>query len=127
MNEHHAKKMRAKKARRFRSHRRVRNRVTGTTERPRLVIFKSLRFTYAQVIDDSTGKTLAQANSRESDVRGDQDSPASSASAKAVGEILAERAKKAGVERVVFDRGGYIYHGKVRALAEGARSKGLEF
>lgn len=127
MSEHHAKRMRVKNARKIRAHRRVRNRVAGTTERPRLVIFKSLRYTYAQVIDDSTGRTLAQANSAESDVRGDKTSPSSSAAAKSVGESVAERAKQAGVERVVFDRGGYIYHGKVRAVAEGARSKGLEF
>ncbi len=126
MSERHAKKMRGKQSRRTRAHRRVRNRVVGTTERPRLAVFKSLRFTYAQVIDDSTGRTLAQANSAEADLRGEH-SPSSKEAAKAVGETLASRIKEAGVERVVFDRGGYIYHGKVQAVADGAREKGLEF
>jgi len=119
--------MRVKTARRTRAHRRVRHRVVGSAERPRLAVFKSLRFIYAQVIDDSTGRTLAQANSAEPALRAEANSPASREAAKAVGAILAERAQKAGVERVVFDRGGYIFHGKVRAVAEGARSKGLEF
>lgn len=127
MSEHHAKKMRIKNSRRKRAHARVRNRVAGTAARPRLVVHKSLRYIYAQVIDDSTGRTLAQANSNESEVGDDSGSSKSRAAAKAVGETVAERAKKAGVEQVVFDRGGYIYHGKIRAVAEGARSKGLEF
>jgi large subunit ribosomal protein L18 len=118
--------MRVKKARRTRAHRRVRSRVVGSSERPRLAVFKSLRFTYAQVIDDSTGRTLAQANSAEADLRGDH-SPSSKEAAKAVGKTLAARVKEAGIGRVVFDRGGYIYHGKVQAVAEGARDSGLEF
>jgi large subunit ribosomal protein L18 len=107
---------------------RVRKSVSGTSERPRLAVFKSLRYVYAQVIDDSNGKTLVQANSREAAVVGKAGGSAKTkAAARKVGEILADRAKGQGIAKVVFDRGGYVYHGKVKEIAEGARSKGLEF
>jgi large subunit ribosomal protein L18 len=93
-----------------------------------LAVFKSLRYIYAQVIDDASGKTLAQASSHEAAVRKSIKGGAKNIeAARAVGEKVAERAKKKGVDRVVFDRGGYIYHGRVRQVAEGARAKGLEF
>ena len=123
-----SKKIRAKRHRLERAHLRVRKRIQGTPERPRLAVFKSLRYVYAQVIDDHNGDTLAQANSREAELRAAvKESPASCAAARAVGEAVAARAVERGVRRVVFDRGGYIYHGKVKALADAARAKGLEF
>jgi len=116
-----------KRQRRDRAHRRVRRRVAGTTERPRLAVFKSLRYIYAQVIDDTKGVTLVHASSQETAVRKQLEGSGKDATAaRAVGEALAERAKKKGIDRVVFDRGGYIYHGRVRQVAEGARAKGLE-
>ncbi len=128
MSSNHKKRIQEKRARRKRTHLRVRNRVKGTAERPRLAVFRSLRYTYAQVIDDRTGNTLAQANSRESELtQAVEGGSGSVAAARAVGEAIAERAKAKGVESVVFDRGGFLYHGKVRALAEGARGKGLQF
>ncbi len=103
-------------------HRRVRKRVVGTPDRPRLAVFRSNRHIYAQVIDDVAGRTLAAA----SDVAGSNaDDPISSA--RAVGAALAAAAKKAGVTTVAFDRGGFLYHGRVKALADGAREGGLEF
>ncbi len=132
--DHVVKKTKQKRERRHRAHLRVRSRVRGTEARPRLSVYKSLRFIYAQVIDDSRGATLAQASSAEAEVKGRLaaaepvgKSAKDRAAAKAVGELVAERAKAAGVERVVFDRGGYVYHGRVQAVAEGARAKGLEF
>jgi len=117
-----------KRIRRKRAHARIRNRVSGTAERPRLAVFKSGRYVYAQLIDDQNGSTLAQANSKESDLLSKiEGGAASRAAARLIGETIAERAKDRGIERCVFDRGGYIYHGKVKELAEGARSKGLEF
>jgi large subunit ribosomal protein L18 len=93
-----------------------------------MTVFRSQMYVYAQVIDDSTGKTLAQANSAEQGILDDvEGSGKSRAAAKKVGETLGERAKEKGIERVVFDRGGYIYHGRVKQVAEGARSTGLEF
>jgi large subunit ribosomal protein L18 len=122
------KKAQQKRQRRQKAHLRIRGRVSGSSERPRLAVFKSLRYVYAQVIDDSQGKTLVQASSRESAIAGKAEgSPAAKSAARLVGETIAERAKKEGVESVVFDRGGYLYHGRVRELAEGARSKGLKF
>lgn len=117
-----------KRKRRISAHKRVRNRVTGTAERPRLAVFKSGRFVYAQLIDDQAGATLAQANSTESALRGRADGGGKSkAAARVIGEAIAERAQEKGIKKCVFDRGGYIYHGRVKELAEGARSKGLEF
>lgn len=127
MAEHLVKKTRKKRERRRRAHLRVRRTVHGTSERPRLAVFKSLRYVYAQVIDDQRGVTLAAASSLEPGFEVEEGSKASKAAARRVGEVVAERAKEAGIEQVVFDRGGYRYHGKVRELAEGARDKGLDF
>ncbi len=128
MSEYLSKKTRAKRSRRQRAHRRVRQRIQGTAERPRLAVYRSLRYIYAQLIDDLGGRTLAQANSAEKELQdGLENSPGSCAAARKVGEVIAERAKEQGVERVVFDRGGPIYHGKVKSVAEGARAKGLSF
>ena len=128
MSEYLAKRVKAKRLRTKRSHMRLRTRLHGTPERPRLAVHKSLRYVYAQVIDDTTGRTIAQASSREAAVvEGVESSTSSCAAAKKVGEAVAERAKGKGVEAVVFDRGGAIYHGKVKAVAEGAREKGLKF
>jgi large subunit ribosomal protein L18 len=108
---------------RLRRRRRVRAKVRGTAERPRLSVFRSNRGIQAQVIDDVAGHTLAAVNWTEGDLK----SLKSMDQAKRAGELLAERAKAAGVESVVFDRGGYRYHGRVKALADGAREKGLTF
>ena len=102
-------------------HQRIRLRITGSAARPRLSVFRSAKYIYAQVIDDSTGRTLAAASSREADLG----APTPIDTARAVGKALAERAKAAGVSAVVLDRGGYQYHGRVRSLAEGAREGGL--
>jgi len=108
---------------RLRIHTRIRHRVKGTTERPRLAVFRSVKHIYAQVIDDSKGHTLVAAGSNEkSSVNG-----GNIAGAKGVGKALAERAQQKGIKSVVFDRGGYLYHGRVKALAEAARAAGLEF
>ena len=111
-----------KQQRRLRRRRRVRAKVSGTAERPRLSVFRSNRGVFAQLIDDREGKTLASVSWTEADLK--KLKPAEQA--KKAGELLAERAKKAGVEACVFDRGGYRYHGRVRALAEGAREGGLK-
>ena len=109
--------------RRLRRRRRVRARVTGTAERPRLSVYRSNRGVFAQLIDDGKGQTIAAVNWIEPDLR----KLTASDQAKRAGELLAERAKAAGVESCVFDRGGYQYHGRVKALAEGAREGGLVF
>ena len=110
---------------RQRVHRRIRRRLRGGAERPRLSVFRSLRHIYAQVIDDGAGRTLAAASTAE------KNAPAASggnvAAARAVGKLVAERAKEAGIRKVLFDRGGYRYHGRVKALADAAREAGLEF
>jgi large subunit ribosomal protein L18 len=110
---------------RTRRHRRVRKKVRGTTARPRLSVFRSSRHTYAQVIDDANGRTIASASTMETDARTATSGTVDSA--KAVGKRLGERAKAAGVTAVVFDRGGFRYHGRVAAVADGARETGLEF
>jgi large subunit ribosomal protein L18 len=115
----------AKTLGRRRRHIRVRKRVTGNAERPRLVVTRSSRHLVAQIVDDSVGRTLASASTMEADVRGA--SADKTAKARQVGNTLAERAKAAGVDKVVFDRGGNRYHGRVAALAEGAREGGLDF
>lgn len=112
---------------RARRHRRIRLHLSGTPERPRLAVFRSLRHIYAQVIDDTEGRTLAQASTLDPELRGQLGSTKNVEAARRVGELVAERAKAAGVERVVFDRGGNKYHGRVAALADGARSRGLDF
>ena len=106
-------------------HKRIRKNLSGSSERPRLAIFRSVNHIYAQLIDDSNGATLASASTTETDLRGN--SGGNIAAARQVGTRIAERAKEKGVTRVVFDRGGYIYHGRVRNLAEAAREAGLEF
>ncbi len=114
-------------AARVRRHARVRRRTVGTRERPRLAVFRSLRHVYAQVIDDSVGHTLATASTREPGLAKDVAGKAKAAQAAEVGRVVAERARALGVTTVVFDRGGYRFHGRVRALAEGAREAGLVF
>jgi large subunit ribosomal protein L18 len=109
---------------RVKRHRRVRKRVTGTSGRPRLAVFRSNRHIYAQVIDDTTGRTLAAASTAEPELR--SGSTATVDAATAVGQLVGERAKAAGISRVVFDRGGFRYHGRVAALCDGARAAGLE-
>src|SRR5688572_22882921 len=109
---------------RSRRHTRVRKRIHGTVERPRLAVYRSNKYIYAQVIDDVEGRTLAAASSQESGLRSDNLNLAAAAK---VGEAVATRAKDAGVTAVVFDRGGYKFHGKVKALADAAREAGLEF
>jgi large subunit ribosomal protein L18 len=112
---------------RVRRHQRVRRTVNGTTERPRLNVFRSLEHIYAQVIDDSRGRTLASASTVDKELRADLQSLNKTEQAKRVGAALAKRAQTAGVKQVVFDRGGYRYHGRVKALAEASREAGLEF
>jgi large subunit ribosomal protein L18 len=110
---------------RIRIHRRIRQRVAGTEVRPRLAVFRSLNHIYAQVIDDGKGHTVVAASSAEKDAK--IGTGGNVAGAKAVGKLIAERAKEKGIDKVVFDRGGYLYHGRVKALADAAREAGLEF
>ena len=105
-------------------HKRVRAKISGTTERPRLNVFRSLSNIYAQIIDDTTGNTLVSASSVE---KGFEGNGGNKEAAKKVGVMIAERAKAKGITEVVFDRGGYVYHGRVKELAEGAREGGLQF
>ena len=113
--------------RRERRQRRVRAKVSGTSERPRLNVFRSNRHIFAQLIDDSKGHTLAAASTLDADVRTKAAALNKKDEAKAVGKLLAQRAAEHGLKQVVFDRGGYQYHGRIRSLAEGAREGGLEF
>jgi large subunit ribosomal protein L18 len=108
-------------------HRRVRTRVEGTEERPRLCVYRSLGHIYAQVIEDRTGRTLVSASSIDKEMKKQMKGGGNVAAAKVIGKAVAERAKAAGIEKVVFDRGGYKYHGRIRALAEAAREAGLKF
>lgn len=112
---------------RKRRHHRVRTKLAGTEARPRLNVFRSLRHIYAQIINDEVGRTLVSASTAEEDVRKQIEGLNKTAQAPVVGKVLAERALARGVTQVVFDRGGYKYHGRVRALAEGTREGGLEF
>ncbi len=112
---------------RVRIHARIRRKISGNAARPRLCVFRSLTHIYAQVIDDLAGKTLVAASSIESEVCAERKLGGSIAAAKLVGRSIAERAKANGIESVVFDRGGYLYHGRVKALAEAAREGGLKF
>ena len=114
-----------KKVARSRRHLRVRKKVSGTTARPRLVVTRSTRHVFVQVVDDVAGRTLAYASTMETDVRGVTGDK--TAKARRVGELVGQRAKEAGVESVVFDRGGNSYHGRVAAVADAARQAGLEF
>jgi large subunit ribosomal protein L18 len=110
---------------RVRRHRRVRKRVVGLSDHPRLCIFRSARHIYAQIVDDTSGRTLASASSLDASLR--EAKGAKRETAKSVGGLVAERARAAGITRVAFDRGGYAYHGRVASLADGAREGGLEF
>ena len=109
---------------RMKRHKRIRGKISGTAERPRLSVFRSEKHIYAQLIDDVAGRTLVSASSVE---KGFEGLGSTKEAARKVGKTVAERAKKAGIEEVVFDRGGYIYHGRVQELAEGAREGGLKF
>ena len=117
----------SKDGQRRRVHARVRTRVTGTAERPRLCVYRSLGHIYAQIIDDRTGRTIVSASSVDKLTKQNLKGGGNIASAKAIGKNVAERAKAAGVVKVVFDRGGYKYHGRVKALADAAREAGLQF
>ena len=117
----------SKDAHRRRVHTRVRTRLAGTPERPRLNVYRSVLHIYAQVIDDRGGRTIASASSVDKETRKSLKGGGNIASAKAVGKIIADRDKAAGVTQVVFDRGGYKYHGRVKALADAAREAGLKF
>ena len=108
-------------------HRRVRQKVTGTASRPRLCVFRSLNHIRAQLVDDSMGQTLVSMSTLDAQVRGNSDENGKSKKAEVVGTLLAERALDRGIKKVVFDRGGYKYHGRIKALAEAARKAGLEF
>ena len=112
------------RSQRIKRHKRVRAKISGTPERPRLNVFRSETNIYAQIIDDVNGVTLVSANTLEKEFEG---ATGNAEAAKKVGAVLAERAKAKGIEEVVFDRGGYVYHGRVAALAEGAREGGLKF
>jgi len=117
----------SKDEQRRRVHARVRTRVNGTAERPRLSVYRSVGHIYTQVIDDRSRRTLASASSVDKEIKKALKGGGNIASAKAVGKVIAERAKAAGVSKVVFDRGGYKYHGRVKALADAAREAGLQF
>lgn len=106
---------------------RVRRRMSGTAERPRLAVFRSEKHIYVQAIDDKQGRTLAHASTRDADVRGQVKHGGNVASAKLVGEAIGKRLRAAGIETVVFDRGGFLYHGRVKALADAVREAGLKF
>ena len=112
---------------RKRVHARVRQKVSGTAERPRLSVYRSIGHIYVQVIDDQSGKTLASASSIDGETKKNLKGGGNVAAAKVIGKTIAERAKSAGVSKVVFDRGGYKYHGRVKALADAAREAGLQF
>jgi len=112
---------------RQRIHKRIRAKIAGVTSRPRLCVFRSLKNMYAQVIDDSQGKTLAAASTMEKDIKGNLKNTGNMEASKLLGKKIAERAKAQGIETVVFDRGGYLYHGRVKAVAEAARESGLKF
>ena len=119
--------MKTKEDIRLRIHRRIRKKIAGTPERPRLAVFRSQSHIYAQVIDDGTGRTVCSASSLDETLKKDKKRGANIASAKAVGSLIATRAKEKGVELVVFDRGGFQYHGRIKALADAAREGGLKF
>ena len=116
-----------KKQARLKRKRSIRRKVRGTEERPRLCVFRSARHIYAQVIDDTRGQTLASASTLDSSVTGGDKPESKRAAAAAVGKLVAERALEKGVKKVVFDRNGFLYHGRVKAISDGAREAGLEF
>ncbi len=112
---------------RQRIHHRIRQKISGSSTRPRLCVYRSSRYIYAQIVDDTQGRTLAAASTREKEVRGDLKNAANIQASKLVGKAIAERARARGIESVVFDRGGYLYHGRIKALADAARESGLKF
>jgi large subunit ribosomal protein L18 len=112
---------------RLKRHLRVRKKIQGTAERPRLNIFRSSKHVYAQLIDDVLGVTIASASTQDKELKDGIGNGGNTEAARKVGSLIAERAKKSGIEKVVFDRGGYLYHGRVQALADAAREAGLEF
>jgi large subunit ribosomal protein L18 len=112
---------------RLKRHLRVRKKIEGTTARPRLNIFRSAKHMYAQLIDDVKGVTIVAASTQDKELKSDDGNGGNVDAARKVGELIAKRAKEQGVEKVVFDRGGYLYHGRVQALADAAREAGLEF
>ncbi|MDB4867957.1 MAG: ribosomal protein [Cohnella sp.] len=112
---------------RLKRHLRVRKKISGTTQRPRLSVFRSSKHIYAQLIDDNNGVTLASASTVDKELSGQVDNGGNIESARKVGELIAKRAKEKGYDNVVFDRGGYLYHGRVQALADAAREAGLQF
>ena len=112
---------------RLRIHHRIRKRLSGVSARPRLAVFRSNKHIYAQIIDDSKGTTLIAASTLDADAKKDVKQGGNIAAAKTVGKLVAERAKAKGINAVLFDRGGYLYHGRVKALAEAAREAGLKF
>ena len=115
-----------KRSLRLRRHARVRKQIVGTPDRPRLAVFRSARHITAQVIDDTTGRTLAAASSVEKDLRASLGHTGNKSASAQVGRLVAERARAAGITKVTFDRGGFLYHGRVAAVADGAREAGLE-
>jgi len=119
------RKPKSSRERRQRRHLRVRKEIAGTATRPRLVVFRSLRHTYAQLVDDDAGHTLVGVSDLTKDLASEE--PGKIGAAHAVGVLVGKRASALGVKKVVFDRGGYLYHGRVKAVAEGARASGLEF
>ena len=121
------KKTKTPRAARIRRHRRVRRSLSGTPDRPRMAVFRSLTHIYVQVVDDSSGHTLVAASDLEADVRSQRDGKKKSQIAEKVGDTIARKAVEKGIKTVVFDRGGYKYHGRVKALAEAARKGGLSF
>ena len=122
-----ASKLNPRKEARLKRKRRIRTRISGSAERPRLSVFRTSRHIYAQVIDDTEGCTLVAASTQDAEVRKELEGKDKSAQAAVVGEVLAERAQAAGIKQIVFDRGGYKYHGRVKSLAEAARKSGLDF
>lgn len=112
---------------RLRKHSRVRKKISGTSERPRLCVFRSLKNIYAQVIDDTTGNTLIAASTIDPAIKGKVEFGGNKDAAKEVGKLVAQKALEKGIKSVVFDRGGYIYHGRIKELADAARESGLEF
>ncbi|NLY36690.1 MAG: 50S ribosomal protein L18 [Tissierellia bacterium] len=112
---------------RLHRHKRVRGKISGTPEVPRLCVFRSNKYIYAQIIDDVQGTTLVSASSMDPEVKADFSTGANKEAAKAVGQLIGKKAMEKGITKIVFDRGGYIYHGRVKELAEGARESGLQF
>lgn len=120
-------RIKTKEEGRLRRKKRIRKSVNGTAQKPRLSVYRSLNHIYAQAIDDATGKTLLSASSLDEEVKGKAKKSGNKDAAKLVGELVARRCKEKGIDAVVFDRGGYIYHGRVKALADAARAAGLKF